>query len=147
MEPVGTSSHVPGTGGAHPAPAPPRRASPVPADFRERWARVVERAVSRGHAERFEGIVWANDAARPAWDAAAPMPDGAMLLEEAIERGPKGDRTAGVYAMRKTAGAWEFVVVDAAGRVVEAAHEAACAACHRDAPIDSVFHPHKTDGG
>jgi len=139
MEPVGVSSRVPSTALTHPPPAPPARPSPVPADFREHWARVVERAVSRGHAERFEGIVWANDVARGAWDGATPMPDGAMLLEEAIERGPKGDRAAGVYAMRKTGGAWEFVVVDPAGRVVEGASEAACAACHREAPSDSVF--------
>ena len=141
MEPVGISSRIRETASAHPPLAPPGRASPVPADFRTTWARVVERAVSSGHAERFEGIVWANDAARGAWDTTAPMPDGAMLIEEAIERGPKGDRAAGLYAMRKAGGAWEFVVVDPAGRVVEGANEAACAACHREAPGDGVFRP------
>jgi hypothetical protein len=141
MEPVGMSSRPRETNTVNPAPPPPGRPSPVPADFRDRMARVVERAVSRGHAERFDGVVWANDAARPAWDGGGAMPEGAMLLEEAIERTPKGDRAAGVLAMRKVGGVWEFLVIDAGGRVVDGAQEAACAACHREAPVDSVFRP------
>ena len=113
--------------------------SPVAADFRQRMARVMDRAVSRGHAERFDGIVWANEAARAAWDGTADMPDGAMLVEEAIERTPKGDRAAGLLVMEKRDGAWHFTVVDAGGRIAADAREAACAACHHEAPRDGVF--------
>jgi hypothetical protein len=115
--------------------------SPVPGDFRQRMARVMERALSRGHAERFDGVVWANDAARAAWDANAEMPEGAMLVEEAIEHTTKGDRAAGLLVMEKRGGGWRFTVVDAGGRVVEEAREAACASCHREAPRDGVFRP------
>jgi hypothetical protein len=104
-------------------------------------ARVVDRALSRGHAERFDAIVWANDAARAAWDGAGEMPDGAMLVEEAIEQTPKGDRAAGLLVMEKRDGAWRFTVVDAAGRVAEDARESACAECHREAPRGGVFRP------
>lgn len=115
--------------------------SPVAADFRQHMARVMDRAVSRGHAERFDGVVWANDAARAAWEAKGEMPEGATLVEEAIERTPRGDRAAGLLVMEKRGGAWRFTVVDAGGRVAEDAREATCAACHREAPRDGVFRP------
>lgn len=114
--------------------------SPVAPDFREHMARVTERAVSRGHAERFDGIVWTNDAAHTAWEAAGNMPDGAMLVEEAIERTGKGDRAAGLLVMEKHGEAWRFVVVDAAGHVVQWTRGEMCTTCHKDAPRDSVFH-------
>lgn len=113
--------------------------SPVAADFREHMARVTERGVSHGHADRFDGIVWTNDAAHAAWDGPGAMPDGAMLVEEAIERTVKGDRPAGLLVMEKRAGAWRFVVVDAGGHVVTWSREEACIACHEDAPRDFVF--------
>jgi hypothetical protein len=102
-------------------------------------ARVSERAVSRGHADRFDAVVWTNDAARAAWDGAVDMPDGAVLVEEAIERTVRGDRAAGLLVMQKHGEAWRFVLVDAGGHVVEWAREAACAACHKEAPRDFVF--------
>lgn len=117
--------------------------SPVPTDFRSHMARVSGRFVSAGHAERFDAVVWANDAARAAWDAAGDMPDGAMLVEEAIERtsGRDGgaDRPAGLLVMEKGAGTWRFVAVMPAGEVVSDTRVALCAACHRDAPRDFVF--------
>jgi hypothetical protein len=113
--------------------------SPVAADFRERMARVGERGVSHGHADRFDGVVWVNEAAHVGWDGPGEMPDGAMLAEEAIERTDKGDRPAGLLVMEKRAGAWRFVVVDAGGHVVEWSRAESCAACHRDAPRDFVF--------
>jgi hypothetical protein len=103
-------------------------------------ARVSDRQVSRGHAERFDAIVWANDVARAMWDdARASMPDGAMLIEEAIERTARGDRAAGLLVMEKREGTWRFVVVGADGEVVDDARVAACAACHQEAPRDGVF--------
>jgi hypothetical protein len=114
--------------------------SPVARDFRERMVRLDDRQLSRGHAERFDAIVWANDVARAAWDdALAPMPDGAMLVEEAIERAAQGDRPAGLLVMEKRDGSWRFVAVGADGEVVDDARVARCATCHREAPRDSVF--------
>lgn len=116
-----------------------REPSPVPADFREKMARVVERAPSHGHADRFDGVVWTNDVGRTAWDAAGDFPDGAMLVEEAIERTAKGDRAAGLLVMEKRAGTWAFVVVQPDGGVAKDPQQAACIACHREAPRDFVF--------
>jgi Cytochrome P460 len=113
--------------------------SPVAADFRSHMARVGERGISRGHADRFDAVLWANEAAHGAWDGSGTMPDGAVLVEEAIERTAKGDRAAGLLVMEKHGEAWRFVLVDAAGHVVEWARDAACASCHKDAPHDFVF--------
>jgi hypothetical protein len=115
--------------------------SPVPADFRDRMTKVVPRQLSRGHGERFDGIVWANDAAKAAWAAGADMPEGAALVEEALEtpiRGdPKsGDHPAGLLFMEKKDGAWRFQAVGPEGSVAE---EPRCAACHAQAPHDDVF--------
>jgi hypothetical protein len=104
-------------------------------------ARVVGRQLSRGHAERFDGVVWVNDVGRAAWDGAGDMPDGAMLVEEAIARVDGGDRPAGLLVMQKSGGAWRFVSVGPGGEVVDDARVAPCAACHRQAPRDFVFRP------
>jgi hypothetical protein len=103
-------------------------------------ARVGERQLSRGHAERFDAVVWANDVARATFDAATgDLPDGAMLVEEAFERPPR-DAPAGLLVMEKREGVWRFTAVGPRGEATEDAHTAAtCAACHRDAPRDSVF--------
>jgi hypothetical protein len=113
--------------------------SPVPADFRQRMTRVAERALSRGHGEAFDAVVWADEAGRAAWGTSGEMPDGVTLVEEAIERGPKGDRAAGLLVMEKRGGTWRFVAVDKGGRVVEEARVAACIECHKEAPRDFVF--------
>lgn len=118
---------------------PPAVASPVGPDFRAQMSKVSERSLSRGHADRFDAVVWANDPARAAWPGEGAMPDGAVLVEEAIERTPKGDRDAGVLVMEKHGAAWRFVVVDGGWHVVTWTREAACAACHANAPHDSVF--------
>jgi len=135
------------------APAPDAGISdagpPLPADFRAHMTRVVGRQLSRGHAERFEGVVWANDVARAAWASAGAMPDGAMLVEELFDqdhlrqdRSAADDRTAGLLVMRKSAGSWRFVSIGPAGEVVDdAAHVARCVACHRQATSDFVFRP------
>jgi hypothetical protein len=112
---------------------------PMAADFRVRMTRVAERALSHGHGEGFDAIVWADEGARGAWDGSGAMPDGATLVEEAIEKGPKGDRAAGLLVMEKRGGTWRFVVVDAGGNVVEDARAATCVECHREAQRDFVF--------
>jgi len=110
--------------------------SPVPADFRDHMAKVVARQLSRGHGEKFDAVVWANDVAKPAWDAGGAMPEGAVLVEEAIERVVKGDRAAGLLFMEKKDGAWRFQAVGPDG---SAAEEPRCAACHAQAARDDVF--------
>ena len=122
-----------GDAGVRPAPV-------VPADFRDHMTRVADRQTSRGHAGRFDGVVWANDAAKTAWDGTGDMPDGAALVEEAIERGAKGDRPAGLLFMEKKDGAWRFAAQGPAGEPPDQPDVGArCAACHVDAPRDSVF--------
>jgi hypothetical protein len=112
----------------------------VGADFRERMVQLGARGRSRGHAERFDAVVWANEVARAAWDAApAPMPDGAMLVEEALEPTGPGGRALGLLVMEKRGGTWRFVAVGADGEVVDDARVTPCASCHREAPRDSVF--------
>jgi len=140
MEAVGTS--VPkGVPASAPDAAAPRP-SPVARDFRKTMARLTDRQVSEGHAERFDAIVWANDAAKGAWDAGTAMPDGAMLVEEAIERPSRSDRAdkpAGLFVMKKDGGLWSFVVIGPAGEVVDDARAAPCKACHALAPVDYFF--------
>jgi hypothetical protein len=140
MEAVGTSTPkgVPATRVDAAAPKP----SPVAGDFRKLMARLTDRQVSEGHAERFDAIVWANDAAKGAWDTGSAMPDGAMLVEEAIERPGRTDRAdkpAGLFVMKKEGGTWSFVVVGPDGDVVDDARVAPCKACHALAPVDYVF--------
>jgi hypothetical protein len=113
--------------------------SPVAADFRSHMARVSERGVSRGHADRFDAVVWANDGAQGAWNGSGDMPDGAVLVEEAIERTVRGDRPAGLLVMEKHGEKWRFVLVEAGGQVAQWAQDATCASCHADAPRDFVF--------
>jgi hypothetical protein len=140
MGAVGTSSPR-GTPGSTPDAAPPKP-SPVGADYKKTMARLTERQVSEGHAERFDAVVWANEAARGAWEAGSAMPDGAMLVEEAIERPGRGDRAdkpAGLFVMKKDGGSWSFVVVGPDGEVVDDARVASCKACHALAPVDDVF--------
>jgi hypothetical protein len=102
-------------------------------------ARVVDRAPSRGHGDRFDAIVWVNEAGRAAWESGADMPAGAMLVEEAIGRTAKGDRAAGLLVMQKTGEGWRFLVIDDAGVVVKDGQEDRCAACHAEAPRGGVF--------
>jgi hypothetical protein len=147
MDAVGTSTPkgVPGTK----PDAAVAKPSPVASDFRTTMARLTGRQVSEGHAERFDAVVWANDAAKGAWDAGGAMPDGAMLVEEAIERPGRTDRAdkpAGLLVMRKDGGSWSFVVVGPDGDVVDDARVAPCKACHALAPADSVFKPPARQG-
>jgi hypothetical protein len=100
---------------------------------------VMGRMLSRGHAERFDGIVWVDQGSRQAWDEGVDMPDGAVLVEEAIDRVDGKDHKAGFLVMEKHAGVWRFALADARGHGVSATTDTACAGCHRDAPRDFVF--------
>lgn len=112
---------------------------PVPSpvgDFREHMIRVLPRQLSRGHGERFDAIVWANDGALGGWDAGGGMPDGAVLIEEALDMASKGDRPQGLLIMEKRDGAWTFRAVGVDGGAVT---DSRCAACHDEAARDDVF--------
>jgi hypothetical protein len=113
--------------------------SPVPADFRTRLARVSDRFLSEGHGEGFDAVVWSNEAARAGTDAGGTFADGAMLVEETLDRGAHDGGAAGLLVMEKRAETWRFVAVGADGEVVSGARVALCAECHRDAPGDYVF--------
>jgi hypothetical protein len=138
---VGISAPRPVASSAAITDAGPDVASPVPADFRATMAKVAGKQTSHGHADRYEAIVWANDGARAVWDAAADMPDGAMLVEELSERvrGGAGETPAGLLAMQKSGGVWRFSAVSARGEVASDAQVAPCAKCHDSAPRDDVF--------
>jgi hypothetical protein len=100
--------------------------------------KVGERFLSRGHAERFDAVIWANAAALSPRDAGVLMPEGAMFLEELIAQKAGADRPAGLFVMEKRAGQWRFVVVGTRGEVVGDARVAPCAECHREVK-DFVF--------
>ncbi len=94
---------------------------------------VGNRFLSQGHAQRFDGVVWADSAASKAWDTPEDLPAGAMLVEEAIVREGPNDRPGGLLVMEKHDDGWRFVVVTAEGDVVSGARLAACETCHREA--------------
>jgi hypothetical protein len=138
MEPVGFSTRhgeVPVQRAVDGGPG----ASPLRGDLRSTTTRLAGPFLSRGHAERFEVVLWANPSAAAAWQTGDVMPEGAMLVEQATERDRLGPRPAGSLVMEKTSGAWTFAVVGTAGEWVDDTRVAACADCHRDAPHDDVF--------
>lgn len=90
------------------------------------------RFLSQGHAQRFDALVWINDAAK-LWDAPAELPVGAMLIEEAIVREGAADRPGGLLVMEKGETGWRFVVVTAEGDVRSGPRLAPCESCHRQA--------------
>ena len=108
-------------------------------------SRLSERFLSQGHAERFDAVVWANDAARQTGsgdsraDSGSDFADGAMFVEEAIDRAAADGGVAGLLTMEKRAGAWRFSAIEPDGQVLTEPRTAACAACHREAPRDFAF--------
>ena len=106
-----------------------------------RLSRISDRFLSQGHAERFDAIVWANDAARRTGegDAGSDFSEGAVFVEEAIERSEGDAGVAGLLAMEKHGGTWRFSAVQPGGEVVTDARAGACVTCHREAPRDFVF--------
>ncbi len=123
------------------APSQPTDAgSPVPADFRAHLSRISDWFLSEGHGEAFDAVVWANDGARAGADAGEGFADGAMLVEETLDRGSlDGGAPLGLLVMEKRAETWRFAAVGPDGEVASSAAVAACAQCHRDAPDDFVF--------
>jgi hypothetical protein len=101
---------------------------------------VSERRLSRGHGERFDAVVWANEVARAALEAPArEFPEGARLVEEAIARVPHEGAPMGLLIMEKGPSGWQFSATGPSGEPADDAGVAACAECHREAPRDFVF--------
>ena len=114
--------------------------SPVPSDFRASFTKLGDRFLSDGHGKRYQAVLWLNAPAQGAWSALpAPMPDGAIVVEEAIDAERGADRPAGLWVMRKTGSAWRFVAVGPSGEAVSDARVAPCAECHAAAPHDDLF--------
>ena len=113
--------------------------TPVPTDFRARLSRVSDRFLSRGHADRFDGVVWASEEAAAAAGSGGDFSDGARFVEEAFGRDVTDGGAAGMLAMEKRAGVWHFAAVGPDGDVAGDARTGACVACHREAPHDFVF--------
>lgn len=113
--------------------------APVAADFRAHLSRVSDRFLSRGHADRFDGVVWASEEAAVAAASGGDFADGARFVEEAFGRDVTDGGAAGLLAMEKRAGVWHFAAVGPDGDVAGDARTGACAACHREAPHDFVF--------
>lgn len=99
--------------------------------------RVSGRFLSRGHGERFDAIVWANEAAQSAVRSLGPAPNGATWVEEAFVKNVRGDDAEGFLVMQRRDG-WHFAAIDADGTVASDERVASCTACHSEAP-DSVF--------
>ncbi|HXX69806.1 MAG TPA: hypothetical protein VEK07_21680 [Polyangiaceae bacterium] len=95
--------------------------------------RIAGPFLSRGHGERFDAIVWTNDAARPMVEGRGGGADGAILVEEAIVHDIRGDEAAGLLVMQQRGG-WQFMAIEPDGTVVSDGRVAACAACHGQAP-------------
>jgi hypothetical protein len=137
LEPVGVSPPRAHASEVRSPDGGPLEPSPVPPNFRSQLTRVSERFLSRGHGQRFDAIAWATADASSHLDDPGQIPDGAMLVEEAIERQREGDRAAGLLVMIRRSGAWRFIAVAPDGRVVDA-NAATCKSCHDEAP-ESVF--------
>ena len=107
-------------------------------DFRSRLSRLSDRFVSRGHAERFDAIVWGDDASRTAGDAGGDFAEGTMFVEEALLPGADGGGL-GLLMMEKRDGTWRFAAVSPEGEMASDSRGPPCADCHREAPRDFVF--------
>ncbi len=120
-------------------------ASPLPPDFRTRYARISRaRFASRGHANgRFDVDLYGNAEAQAAWRSSEVPAAGARFVEEDV------DHTTGkagpIYFMEKKPaddgrpGAWRFAVVTPAGAVIEGERTRLCESCHAEAPGDQVY--------
>lgn len=93
--------------------------------------------LSRGHGERFDAIVWSNEAARPMALGRGEGAEGALLIEQAMVHDLRGEEAAGLLVMQRRNG-WRFVAIDPDGSVVSDERVRACPLCHAEAP-HSVF--------
>jgi hypothetical protein len=96
----------------------------------------TEPFTSAGHLPEQRVDVRVNAAAAPSYRSLVTdtvFPEGAALAEL-----PHGATGHGL-AMRKISGKWSYFELDAQGRMLASGSLALCAACHAQAPADSVF--------
>ena len=142
--PVGVSSPKPAARSEAVAPsvATPD-VFPVPhatlSTFRSQMRRAGERFMSHGHGDRFDALLWLNDAANSAWGGDGAFPEESGFVEEAIAHGASGDRPEGLLIMVKHGASWTFAALAPNGDAASAPQVATCPDCHREAPRDFVF--------
>jgi hypothetical protein len=149
MAPVGTSNAPRSTGPLaslpDAAPAGPPR---IPADFRERLTKMNRaRFVSKGHAAgRWEVDVYANEAgAKALRDPRTEVPEGAVFVEEHVERAPESHQGPLMMLEKMSAGFdaahhdWRYVVLGANGDLEGDGSLDGCTRCHDSAPHDHLF--------
>jgi hypothetical protein len=98
-----------------------------------------DRFTSHGHGDAFDAVVWANAAGGAALESAADAAEGAVLVEETVQRSARGDAVRGELTMEKREGKWRFSFAEADADAATPASASACEGCHRDAPRDDVF--------
>jgi len=123
--------------------------SPIPADFRARFAKLnLARFLTRGHLyQRFAVDLYANDAGKEAYlGKVAEAAPGAMIVKEHFASSIAGDGRGPLMAMEKQpkgfdpeGGDWRYLVVTARGEVVLDGKAERCGGCHHEAPRDHLF--------
>jgi hypothetical protein len=104
--------------------------------------------VSRGHfAGRWNAQVSVNDAARPSYAnvvGSTRFAEGSLLVKRHVAATTSAPGPT--FAMAKRApgfftegGDWEYIALDADGRLQERGKLASCARCHAEANADNVF--------
>lgn len=147
-----TAEHAP-RGESTRLPAPEGAASteppPPPWDLTAQLRRLhpaSPRTPSEHVTGHLDGEILADDgaAAYPALGPLRPIPTGATLVERLSLR--DAPEVAAYFAMVKRApgydppgGDWEYLVLDAAGKIEQRGRLPLCARCHADAPHDHLF--------
>ena len=91
---------------------------------------------TRGHQPEQQVDVRVNDLARAHYVSLVTdtvFPDGSLLAELS----PTGSGNG--YVMRKQAGVWSYLELDARGAVLASGALSLCLGCHAQAPADRVF--------
>jgi hypothetical protein len=106
----------------------------LPADFRSHFSKVMHVPVSQHGLGRFEGEVWADQAAFDAGTAT-------LIVEEHKERAT--GKYGPLYVMKREGDGWQWYAQDQTGVVLDdktnASVRALCADCHANAPKDGTF--------
>ncbi|MBI4955622.1 MAG: hypothetical protein HY908_26620 [Myxococcales bacterium] len=129
----------------------------LPAGERRAWERAAELAALAevavpGPSEHLGGgsvrRVLVNEAAAGYAHLSGPgsLPAGALVVQRHQRPGEAAPSATFVMAKREpgfapAAGDWEYVVLDALGRVELRGSPASCVRCHLEAPYDSLFGP------
>ena len=123
-----------------------RKATPSDVDTSKLTRLSPEGYGSIGHAHgRFVADVYANDGASAVFKhGVGAFPDGAVLVMVHHERRASSDADGGkvdgpTFRMEKSSAKWRYTAILRDGTIASDGTPEACAACHEDAPRDSVF--------